>query len=136
MKLLMFHAPEFWFKTFDKAIPDAPDCEEEKSFRQAVVIFYQVEGEDAGREERIVSKWVKNAKWIAGKFATRTVILHSFNHLSLSKAPPETAHRLAAQVRGRLERAGFSVFETPFGYLNEWKLHVSGESLGKVFKEI
>jgi hypothetical protein len=25
---------------------------------------------------------------------------------------------------------------TPFGYLNEWKLHVAGESLAKVFKEI
>jgi hypothetical protein len=132
----MFHTPEFWFRTYEKVTPDVPDREEEKSFRQAVVIFYHVEAEDVGREDKVIAKWVKNAKWIAGKFGTRTVILHSFNHLSRSKAPPDTAHQIAGEVRSRLERAAFSVFETPFGYLNEWKLHVSGESLAKVFKDI
>lgn len=136
MKLLMFHSPEFWFRTYEKAASDVPDHEEERSFRQAVVIFYHVEAEDVGREDKVIAKWVKNARWIAGKFGTRTVVLHSFNHLSRSKAPPETAHMMAAEVRSRLERAAFSVFETPFGYLNEWKIHVSGESLAKVFKEI
>ena len=40
------------------------------------------------------------------------------------------------ETRIRLERTGFEVFETPFGWQNEWKLHVGGESLAKVFKEI
>jgi hypothetical protein len=132
----MFYAPEFWFKTFKKTLLEMPDQDEERTCHQAVVIFYQFEAEDVGRENKVISKWVKNAKWLAGKFGTKTVILHSFNHLSQSKGPSEMAFSMVEEVRKRLERANFSVFETPFGYLNEWKMHVSGESLAKVFKEI
>jgi Archaea-specific editing domain of threonyl-tRNA synthetase len=136
MKLLMFYSPEFWVRPFEKAVPDAPDPEGDETFREAVVIFYHAEAEDAGREDRVIAKWVKNAKWLAGKFATRTVVLHSFNHLSASKASADSAALMRDEVRSRLERTGYTVFETPFGWQNEWKLHVSGESLAKVFKEI
>jgi nucleotide-binding universal stress UspA family protein len=64
------------------------------------------------------------------------VVLHSFGHLSLSKAPPELAQELADDAAQRLERAGYQVSATPFGYLNEWQMHVAGESLAKVFKDI
>jgi hypothetical protein len=43
---------------------------------------------------------------------------------------------MVQDARQRLETSGYSVTVTPFGYLNEWKLHVAGESLAKVFKEI
>ena len=136
MKLLLFYCPEFWFKTFEKALPEAPDQEAERTCREAVVVFYQAEAEDVGRESRVIDKWVKNVKWLAGKFQTRTVVLHSFNHLSASKGSSETAAFMVREARSRLERGRFEVHETPFGYLNEWKMHVSGESLAKVFKEI
>jgi Archaea-specific editing domain of threonyl-tRNA synthetase len=136
LKLLMFYSPEFWVKPFEKAVPDAPEHPEEEIFQRAVIIFYHAEAEDTERESNVISKWVKNAKWLAGKFDTKTVVLHSFNHLSSSKASVESAASIRDSVRERLERAGFEVFETPFGWQNEWKLHVSGESLAKVFKEI
>ncbi|MEM5785777.1 MAG: threonyl-tRNA synthetase editing domain-containing protein [Syntrophobacteraceae bacterium] len=136
MKLLMFYSPEFWIKPFEKAAPDAPEYPPEEIFREAVVIFYHAEAEDSGREDKVTAKWVKNARWLAGKFGVKTVVLHSFNHLSQSKASIEEAAAIRDAVRVRLERAGYDVFETPFGWQNEWKLHVSGESLAKVFKEI
>jgi hypothetical protein len=37
---------------------------------------------------------------------------------------------------GRLAGSGFEVAATPFGYLNEWRMHVLGDSLAKVYKEI
>lgn len=43
--------------------------------------------------------------------------------------------KLIKEANARLTRSGFTVTETPFGYLNEWKIHVAGESLAKVFKE-
>jgi hypothetical protein len=64
------------------------------------------------------------------------VVLHSFNHLSGSKAPADFAAGLVQDARQGLETSGYSVTVTPFGYLNEWKLHVAGASLAKVFKEI
>jgi hypothetical protein len=54
----------------------------------------------------------------------------------MSKAPAEFAEPLIEEAGKRLEESGYSVTVTPFGYLNEWKLHVAGESLAKVFKEL
>ena len=136
MKLLLFYAPSFWFKTFEKALCQAPDQEREEEVSDAVVAFYQAEEEDQGRETKVLSKLLKNIKWQAGKFGSRAVVLHSFNHLSASKAPPELAESLAEEAKARLEESGFTVSLTPFGYLNEWKMHVAGPSLAKVYKEL
>lgn len=136
MKLLMFYATEFWYRTFQKTLPEAPDRDEEDECRNAVVIFFHAEAHDEDRQGKVVEKWVKNAKWLARKFDTTTVVLHSFNHLAETKASPETARAMTEEVRRRLERTGFTVRETPFGYLNEWKIHVAGDSLAKVFKDL
>ena len=132
----MFYAPSFWYTTFAKVLDDAPDLEQEEEARQAVVVFYHAEAQDQGRESKVLAKMVKNIKWLAGKFATKRVVLHSFGHLSASKAPPGLAQDLAQQAAQRLANADYEVSLTPFGYLNEWKMHVAGESLAKVFKEI
>ena len=132
----MFYSPEFWVRPWQKAMPEASQQVTEQTFHKAAVIFYHAETEDAARRSSVIVKWVKNAKWLAGKFDTKTIVLHSFNHLSHSKASAESAAEIRAEVTARLERAGFEVFETPFGWQNEWKLHVSGESLAKIFKEI
>jgi len=62
-------------------------------------------------------------------------VLHSFNHLSISKSSPEFAKSLLDEVVERLERTGYIVMTTPFGYFNEFKMHVAGDSLAKVYKE-
>jgi len=135
MKLLMFYVHDWWYKTALKSLPDVPDTEKEESVRDAVVIFFHAEEEDEAKRENVLQKFVKNAKWIAGKFGTKNVVLHSFNHLSSSKSSPEFAKALLEGVVERLDRTGYSVMLTPFGYFNEFKMHVSGDSLAKVFKE-
>ena len=135
MKLLMFYTKEWWYKTASKTIETAPDVEQEESMTSAAVIFFHCEAEDEGKYDGVVQKFAKNAKWIAGKFNTKNVVLHSFNHLSSSKSSPEFAKRLLEEVHGRLERTGYSVMVTPFGYFNEFRMHVAGDSLAKVFKE-
>lgn len=136
MKLLLFYAPSFWFKTYRKVLEQVPDQDLEADCKHAIVVFYHVEAEDLGRSAKVLTKFIKNIKWLSGKFDSKSVVLHSFNHLSGSKAPADFADELIQQARDRLERSGYSVTVTPFGYLNEWKLHVAGESLAKVFKEI
>lgn len=132
----MFYAREFCFSPSEKVLPDAPDCSGEQCFSDCVVVFYHAEAEDAERQDKVVTKWIKNTKWIAGKFNTKTAVLHSFNHLSESKAPVDIVRTMVSLVRRRLEQVGFAVFETPFGFQNEWKIHVAGESMAKVFKAI
>jgi sugar phosphate isomerase/epimerase len=132
----MFYAPSFWYKPFEKTLEDVDDHCEEKAVEAAVVVFYQCEAEDVERRKKVLTKALKNIKWLAGKFATNTVVLHSFGHLSTSKAPPEFTGELVREVIRRLENTQYVVHTTPFGYLNEWKIHVAGESLAKVFKAI
>lgn len=136
MKILMFYSPEFWFKTYEKVLPDVPKQDTDKSFRNTLVVFYHAEAGDMEREGSVLKKFIKNIKWLAGKFSTNNVILHSFNHLSTSKAPPDFTRGLIDNAIKRLAGSGFAITETPFGYLNEWKMHVAGESLAKVFKDI
>jgi hypothetical protein len=135
MKLLMFYTHEWWYRTASKSLPEVPDVEREESVKDAVAIFFHAEAEDEGKKDSVLQKFVKNTKWIAGKFGTKKVVLHSFNHLSLSKSSPDFAKTLLSEVTERLERTGYEVMSTPFGYFNEFKMHVAGDSLAKVFKE-
>jgi hypothetical protein len=135
MKLLMFYTHEWWYRTASKSLPEVPDVEKEESLPGAVVIFFHVEAGDEEKREGVLKKFTKNVKWIAGKFATKNVVLHSFNHLAPSKASAEFARGLLEEVVERLERTGYTVVVTPFGYFNEFRMHVAGDSLAKVFKE-
>lgn len=132
----MFYAPSFWFKTYEKVLEDVPDTTIEVSCENALVVFYHAEETDVDRRSSVQTKFIKNVKWLSGKFKTKNLVLHSFNHLSTSKAPADFTISLIAEVKERLINAGFTVVETPFGYLNEWKIHVAGDSLAKVFKEL
>lgn len=135
MKLLLFYAHKWWFKTASKNLPQVPDIEMEDSSEDTVVVFFHVEKEDEEKGKGVLDKFVKNIKWLTGKFGTKNVVIHSFNHLSLSKASPEFSEQLIKQVSERLQNTGYTVMCTPFGYFNEFLVHVGGESLAKVFKE-
>ncbi len=135
MKILMFYAPEFWFKTFQKVLDEVEDRDIEEKTENAIVVFYHVEAEDAEKRSSVLTKLIKNIKWLSGKFKTKNLVIHSFNHLSTSKASPDFSNELIKDAKARLTNSGFVITETPFGYLNEWKIHVAGESLAKVFKE-
>ena len=135
MKLLLFFAHDFSYETAARSLATVPDVEKSENIKDAVVVFFHVEAEDVPRRTGVVQKFVKNVKWLCGKFATRNIVLHSFNHLSSSKADPFFSEELLNEVARRLQRTDFKVMMTPFGYFNEFTIHVAGDSLAKVFKE-
>ena len=135
MKLLLFYAYSFSYETASKGLPDVPDLHKKESQQDTVVVFYHVEAEDEEKRTKVIQKFVKNVKWLCGKFKTRNVVLHSFNHLSGSKATADFSRDILDDTIERLTRTGFQVMVTPFGYFNEFNLHVAGDSLAKVFKE-
>jgi hypothetical protein len=135
MKLLMFYMPSFYYKTFEKSVPEAPDVNEEREILDCVVALIQAEADDAEKGKKVLDKLIKNIKWLAGKFGTKKAVLHFFSHLSESRADPDYARDLLDRAAERLKGAGYEAHVTPFGYFCEMKLHVGGESLAKVFKE-
>jgi len=135
VKLLLFYTHSFSYETALKSLVSVPDTSKKEDIVDAVVVFFQVEAEDIEKQNKVIQKFVKNVKWLCGKFSTRQVVLHSFNHLSSSKADPEFSREVLEEVCERLQRTDFKVMITPFGYFNEFKMHVAGDSLAKVFKE-
>jgi hypothetical protein len=135
MKLLLFYAHSFSYETAAKSLSTVPEVKKKESVTAAAVIFFHVEAEDVEKRSKVVQKFVKNVKWLCGKFATKNVVLHSFNHLSGSKADPDFSRELLDEVAEQLARTDYQVMVTPFGYFNEFRIHVAGDSLAKVFKE-
>jgi len=129
MKLLMFHAKEFWYKPYSSA-----STTEKTNFENCLVIFIHAEEADKGKSD-VVDKAVGNIKWLANKNKTTVVVLHSFAHLSTSKSDPDTANDIIHKINVKLENS-LSTHIVPFGQFYDFSVHVLGQSLAKVFKDL
>ena len=132
----MIYMNKFSFKPTIKTIKSMPDFSEEKEFKNVQAAFIQVEKEDEENETSVKKKLLKNLKWIAGKNNTKKIILHSFAHLSESKAEPEFTKSIFDNIEERLKNSGFDVEQTAFGYFLDLKVDAPGYSLARVFKNL
>ncbi|MFO1011115.1 MAG: threonyl-tRNA synthetase editing domain-containing protein [Planctomycetota bacterium] len=137
MKLLSFLARRFAW-TPHAASPAAAGPAEPGAMEDCVVLFLHAERADAdsARSASVVRQLVKHVRWQARPRALTRVVLHSFTHLGAESAEPAATRALFDALRAELERRGFEVRETPFGYTNAWELAVHGESLAKVWKVV
>jgi len=134
MKVLMIYCKTFAYNPTVKTLEMADKNEQAASYENVQTAFIQVEAEDVDREAQVSKKLLKNLKWVCGKNKTRKVILHSFAHLSESKADPEFTKRIFDSVQERLEKVDYEVHQTPFGYFLDLQVDAPGFSLARVFK--
>jgi len=134
MRLLFWYCDRFAWRPALKTLNDAPDAVP-MDHEQVVVAFIHVEPPDVADGSPAETKLVKNAKWLARKWETRRVILHSFTHLGEQKADPEAARVLIDRVQQRLETAGYTAVQTPYGYFNDLSLEAPGHPLARIYKE-
>lgn len=132
----MFQAKRFWWKSFNKTLGHVADVDVDETVTEAVVVFLHAEEEDEAKGKQLLTKTLKNIKWLANKRGLKNIVLHSFTHLSDSTAPPDYAHAFLEGAAERLRGTDYNVWLTPFGYFCEWELTVYGESLAKVFKSL
>ncbi len=136
MKLLMMYADRFAYSTAVKALESVSDLHEENVIEQALVGFIQVETRDEERLSAVETKLIKQLKWGARKNQTDKIVLHSFSHLSESKASPDVTRRLFSNAERRLVSADYTVFQTPFGYFLDLDIQAPGKSTARIFKDI
>ncbi|RLC51009.1 MAG: hypothetical protein DRZ79_03470 [Candidatus Cloacimonadota bacterium] len=134
MKLLMIYSNSFSYKTTTKTLENFPDINEEKEIKDSLAGFIHVEEKDEENKAKTVTKLIKNLKWAANKNGTKKIILHSFAHLSESKAAPETTKEIFDNAEERLLNSGFEVWQTPFGYFLDLKVDAPGYSQARIFK--
>jgi biotin synthase-related radical SAM superfamily protein len=124
----MFHVENFWF------CPDEDFNSKGTSFEEALLVWIQSEMQDEAGRTSVLRKMVKNIRWLAKKLETTRVVLHSFAHLGESKSASEFADKIIEETATRLRDREFEVHIVPFGAFHEFKMHVKGPSLAKVFK--
>ncbi len=134
MKLLMIYADSFRYKTTTKTLDDFPEINEDKSIKNALVAFIQAEENDENDSGKTVTKLIKNIKWASKKNSTKKVVLHSFAHLSESKANPNFSKEIFNKAEERLKNSEFEVFQTPFGYFLDLDIQAPGNSQARIFK--
>ncbi len=136
MKLLMIYCNRFGYMPVNKTLPDFPDITEGEVFENALVAFIQTEEADMENAKGVETKLVKNLKWGAKKNDTKKVILHSFAHLSESKAEPHFTKELFDKAEERMKNAGYDCRQTPFGYFLDIDVKAPGKSQARIFKSI
>ena len=135
MKLLIFYTDKFAFETNQKGLDSVEDKYIKEQIDSAIVGFIHVEEKDEDNSNYVETKLVKNLKWAARKNNTDKIILHSFNHLSESKASPEFTKKLFDSAEIRLRNSEYQTSQTPFGYFLNLNLQAPGKPLARIFKE-
>jgi hypothetical protein len=136
MKLLTIYTSNFAYKTSQKSLESIPAVVEQRSFENAVVGFIHVEEIDEARLSNVETKLVKNLKWAARKNDTNKIVLHSFTHLSDSKARWDITRQLLDNAEQRLRQADYEACQTPFGYFLDLDIQAPGHPLARLFKDI
>ncbi len=128
---------EFSYFPQQKNLENAEVVIEGKQFSKAILSFIQVEQTDEENDLKSrEKKLVNHLKWVARKNETNSIILHSFAHLSESKASPEFTKELFNEAEKRLLNAGYLVAQTPFGYFLDLNIKAPGISQARIWASL
>ena len=130
MRMLMFHVESFWYR-----VNESDDSDLGVGFGDSLLVWIHSEAKDEQDRSGVLRKMVKNIRWLAQKNETTSIILHPFAHLEDSKSDPEFAEALIEETARKLRERDFTVHILEYGVFTEFKSHVKGPSLAKVFKQ-
>lgn len=137
MKVLVMYVEEFAYKPAQKNLETAKEINDGASFTNAILAFIQVEESDEEKEVKSrEKKLVNHIKWAARKNNCKKIILHSFAHLSESKASVEYTQELFNLAEQRLQNAEFITAQTPFGYFLDLEIKAPGFSLARIWASL
>ncbi|WP_346863291.1 threonyl-tRNA synthetase editing domain-containing protein [uncultured Draconibacterium sp.] len=134
MKVLVMYVDEFRYTPAQKNLETVEDINEGARYTDSILAFIQVEESDEEKDVKSrEKKLVNHLKWTARKNNCKSVILHSFAHLSESKASVGFTQQLFDLAEQRLRNADFTTAQTPFGYFLDLEIKASGFSLARIW---
>ena len=137
VKVLTMFVNEFSYNPAQKNLDSSEDVREGKSFTKSILAFIQIEQPDEENDLRSrEKKLVNHLKWVARKNETNSIILHSFAHLSDSKASEGFTRELLNQAELRLQNAHYLTAQTPFGYFLDLNIKAPGFSLARIWASL
>ena len=134
MKVLVMYTDVFGYQPAQKNLDSAEIVNEGAKFTDSIVAFIQVEESDEEHEVKSrEKKLVNHLKWTARKNNCKSIVLHSFAHLSESKASIDFTKELFNLAERRLQNAEFKTAQTPFGYFLDLEIKAPGFSLARIW---
>jgi len=134
MRILLWYCENFAWKPAIKTLESAADAFPGKH-QELIVAFIHVEPKDVENGSSAAKKLLKNLKWLAKKWQSNQIVLHSFTHLGEEKAEPEQALKLIDYVEERLTAVDYQVWQTPYGYFLDLDMQAKGHPLARIYKE-
>ncbi len=131
------YVDEFSYTPAQKNLDTAEEITEGATYTDSILAFIQIEESDEeydlkSREKKLVN----HLKWTARKNSCKNIILHSFAHLSDSKASAEFTKEIFDLAEIRLQNGGYTTAQTPFGYFLNLNLKAPGHSLARIWAEL
>ena len=137
MKVLAIYTDEFAYKPSVKNLETADEATEGAVICDAVLACIHVEENDEVHDVKSrEKKLVNHLKWVSRKNNCNRIILHSFAHLSDSKASVEFTRELFNLAEQRLLNAGYETSQTPFGYFLDLSIRAPGFSLARIWASL
>jgi uncharacterized protein YbgA (DUF1722 family) len=146
MKVLVFYTKEFTYKTAEQNLSDKElmifytdktTIRHEGEHKNCITAFIQAEAEDEERGLKSREKKLANhLKWAARKNNTSDILLHSFAHLSSSKASLEFTVQLFNATIERLINGNYNASQTPFGFFLDLKMEAPGFSMARIWGDL
>ena len=146
MKVLIFYTQRFAYTTATQNLPDEAlaECDpdgatfsQQDNHEECLTAFIHIEKEDeqytlTSREKKLAN----HLKWVARKNDAHRIVLHSFAHLSNSKAALPFTKDLLDATQVRLENGGYEVAQTPFGYFLNFRMDAPGAPTTRIWAEL
>jgi hypothetical protein len=137
MKVLCFYASQFSYTIGDKNHEEADEPALEGRFSSCIVAYIQAEETDEAQDIPSREKKLTNhLKWVARKNKTDAIVLHSFAHLSASKASIHFTRELFKATSARLENGNYKTAITPFGYFLNLSMEAPGFSMARIWADL
>ena len=137
MKVLVMYTRHFSYMPTIKNVESVSEVTEGKRFEECILAFIQDEKEDEKQDLKSrEKKLVNHLKWTARKNNTENIVLHSFAHLSDSKATLEFTKAVFDEAEKRLQNGGYTTAQTPFGYFLDLNIQAPGYSLARIFASL
>ena len=134
MKVLVFYCKEFSYLPAKKNIENVETITEGATFNDCILAFIHIEESDEALDLKSrEKKLVNHLKWTSRKNNTQRIILHSFAHLSESKASENFSRDIFNLAQKRLENTDHEVFQTPWGYFLDLAIQAPGYSLARIW---
>ncbi|HID90426.1 TPA: hypothetical protein EYP44_00515 [Candidatus Bathyarchaeota archaeon] len=136
MRMLLIHG-DFRYRTRERVrirvVEEATKGWEE--LKNVLVVFTCVERQDEGRPN-IASRTASEIAVVADRVKAGRIALYPYAHLSDSLARAASALSIIKGVGEELERMGYKVTRSPFGFYKEFILHCYGHPLAESFRAL